>query len=210
MSRILGQLFDQAHTFSYWQARPVPEGLVEAAFQLASLGPASANCEPLRLVRVRSPQAKEQLLFCVSTGNYEKVRTAPITATGCAPDCRASPLTKSRVGSSRHLYRGGRKKSSGPQFRDGVAAKEPFFCDRAVAVVDGHFGRLVGFGQSNGLGDRLLSVRVSTPWVIFSFLCHCPTLLCRMNTINVASQHHRFPCVVPNPPANSPVGRGVP
>src|SRR3984893_17674584 len=27
--------------------------------------PASANCEPLRLVRVRSPQAKEQLLFCV-------------------------------------------------------------------------------------------------------------------------------------------------
>jgi hypothetical protein len=46
--------------------------------------------------------------------------------------------------------------------------------------------------------------------VIFSFLCHCPTLLCRMNTINVASQHHRFPYVVPNPPANSPVGRGVP
>jgi 3-hydroxypropanoate dehydrogenase len=80
LSRILGQLFDQAHTFSYWQARPVPEGLVEAAFQLASLGPASANCEPLRLVRVCSPQAKEQLLFCVSTGNYEKVRTAPITA----------------------------------------------------------------------------------------------------------------------------------
>ena len=86
MSRILEQLFDQARTFSYWQARPVPEGLVEAAFQLASLGPASANCEPLRLVLVRRPQAKEQLLFCVSTGNYEKVRTAPITATGCAPD----------------------------------------------------------------------------------------------------------------------------
>jgi 3-hydroxypropanoate dehydrogenase len=45
LSRILGQLFDQARTFSYWQARPVPEGLVEAAFQLASLGPTSANCE---------------------------------------------------------------------------------------------------------------------------------------------------------------------
>jgi 3-hydroxypropanoate dehydrogenase len=73
-------LFNEARTFSYWQARSVPEGLVEAAFELAFLGPTSANCEPLRLVLVRSPEAKERLLPCVSSGNYEKVRTAPITA----------------------------------------------------------------------------------------------------------------------------------
>ena len=77
---ILTQLFTEARTFSYWRARPVPDGLVEAAFELAFLGPTSANCEPLRLVLVRSPQAKERLLSCVSSGNYEKVRTAPITA----------------------------------------------------------------------------------------------------------------------------------
>jgi 3-hydroxypropanoate dehydrogenase len=80
VSEFLAQLFHHARTFSHWQARPVPEGLVEAAFELASLGPTSANCEPLRLVLVRSPEAKERLLSCVSSGNYEKVRTAPITA----------------------------------------------------------------------------------------------------------------------------------
>jgi 3-hydroxypropanoate dehydrogenase len=80
VSGILARLFNQARTFSYWQEQPVPETLVEAAFELASLGPTSANCEPLRLVLVRSPQAKERLLSCVSSGNYEKVRTAPITA----------------------------------------------------------------------------------------------------------------------------------
>ena len=80
MSEFLAQLFYHAHTFSHWQARPVPEGLVEAAFELASLGPTSANCEPLRLVLVRSPEAKKRLLSCVSAGNYEKVRTAPVTA----------------------------------------------------------------------------------------------------------------------------------
>ena len=80
MSGILAQLFNQARTFSYWQEQPVPEGLVQAAFELASLAPTSANCEPLRLVLVRSPQAKERLLSCVSSGNYEKVRSAPITA----------------------------------------------------------------------------------------------------------------------------------
>lgn len=78
--RILAQIFNEARTFSYWHARPVPEGLVETAFELASLGPTSANCEPLRLVLVRSPEAKERLLPCVSSGNYEKVRMAPITA----------------------------------------------------------------------------------------------------------------------------------
>ena len=80
MSGILAQLFNDARTFSHWQARPVPEALVEAAFGLASLGPTSANCEPLRLVLVRSAEAKERLLPCVSSGNYDKVRTAPITA----------------------------------------------------------------------------------------------------------------------------------
>ena len=34
----------------------------------------------MRLALVRSPAAKERLLSCVSSGNYEKVRTAPITA----------------------------------------------------------------------------------------------------------------------------------
>jgi len=80
VSGVLAQLFNQARTFSYWQEQPVPEALVQAAFELASLGPTSANCEPLRLVLVRCPQAKERLLSCVSSGNYEKVRTAPITA----------------------------------------------------------------------------------------------------------------------------------
>jgi len=76
----LAAIFREARTFSHWQARPVPEAMVEAAFELSCLGPTSANCQPLRLVLVRSPAAKERLLPCVSSGNYEKVRTAPITA----------------------------------------------------------------------------------------------------------------------------------
>jgi 3-hydroxypropanoate dehydrogenase len=77
---LLAAMFGEARTFSHWQVRPVPDALVEAAFALACLGPTSGNCQPLRLVLVRSPAAKERLLPCVSSGNYEKVRTAPVTA----------------------------------------------------------------------------------------------------------------------------------
>jgi len=79
-SQLLASLFRDARTFSYWQDRPVPEALVEAAFALACLGPTSGNCLPMRLVLVRSAAAKERLLPCVSSGNYEKVQTAPVTA----------------------------------------------------------------------------------------------------------------------------------
>jgi len=79
-SGVLARLFGEARTFSYWQDRPVMPELVETAFELAMLGPTSGNCLPMRLVLVRSAAGKEWLLPCVSSGNYEKVRTAPITA----------------------------------------------------------------------------------------------------------------------------------
>jgi len=78
--QFLSAVFSEARTFSHWQPRPVPKELVEAAFALACLGPTSGNCQPMRLVLVHSPAAKERLLPCVSSGNHEKVRTAPITA----------------------------------------------------------------------------------------------------------------------------------
>jgi len=74
------QLFDEARTFSHWQEREVSDALIESALKMAMLGPTSGNCEPLRLVLVKSKAAKERLLPCVSSGNSEKVRTAPVTA----------------------------------------------------------------------------------------------------------------------------------
>jgi 3-hydroxypropanoate dehydrogenase len=76
----LAALFDEARTFSYWQERDVPDEVIESALETAMLGPTSGNCEPMRVVLVKSKEAKERLLPCVSSGNSEKVRTAPVTA----------------------------------------------------------------------------------------------------------------------------------
>lgn len=76
----LGRLFHEARTFSHWQQRAVPDALIEQALAVAMLGPTSGNCEPMRLVLVKSAEGKERLLRCVSSGNSEKVRTAPVTA----------------------------------------------------------------------------------------------------------------------------------
>ena len=79
-SGLLARLYTDARTHNAWQPKPVPDALVQQAFELARMGPTSANCEPMRLVLVKSPEAKEKLLACVSSGNYEKTKTAPVTA----------------------------------------------------------------------------------------------------------------------------------
>ncbi len=76
----IATLFAEARTFTRWQERDVPKETVDAALALAQLGPTSANCEPMRVVLIRSQAGKARLLPGVSSGNYEKVRTAPVTA----------------------------------------------------------------------------------------------------------------------------------
>lgn len=74
------QIFTAARTHNGFLDRPVPEQTLRDLYDLLKWGPTSANCSPARFVFVRSPVAKEKLVACMSTGNAQKVREAPVTA----------------------------------------------------------------------------------------------------------------------------------
>ena len=74
------QLFDHARTHNGFSAEPVPEATLRQLWDLLKWGPTSANCSPARITFVTTPAAKERLLACVSAGNAEKTRQAPVTA----------------------------------------------------------------------------------------------------------------------------------
>jgi 3-hydroxypropanoate dehydrogenase len=74
------QLFEQARTHNGFSAEPVADATLHQLYDLMKWGPTSANCSPARIVFVRSGAAKEKLLACVSPGNVEKTRAAPVTA----------------------------------------------------------------------------------------------------------------------------------
>jgi 3-hydroxypropanoate dehydrogenase len=76
----LDLVFRNARTHNGWLDKPVPEALLRQAVDLAKMGPTSANASPLRLVFVRSPEAKEQLRPALSAGNLDKTMAAPVTA----------------------------------------------------------------------------------------------------------------------------------
>jgi len=75
----LDQLFREARTHSTWLPEPVPVELLRQAYELACLGPTSANSSPARFVLLTTPGAKARLKPVLAAGNVDKTMGAPVT-----------------------------------------------------------------------------------------------------------------------------------
>jgi 3-hydroxypropanoate dehydrogenase len=75
----LDQLFREARTHSTWHSEPVPVELLRKAYELARLGPTSANGSPARFVFLTTPGAKALLKPILAPGNVDKTMAAPVT-----------------------------------------------------------------------------------------------------------------------------------
>ncbi len=76
----LNLLFRDARTHVHWLDQPVDDALLKQVYDLARMGPTSANMCPLRVVFVKSREAKEKLKPCLDPGNVDKTMKAPATA----------------------------------------------------------------------------------------------------------------------------------
>ncbi|HEV3260217.1 MAG TPA: malonic semialdehyde reductase [Gemmataceae bacterium] len=76
----LDLIFREARTHGVWLDRPVDDALLRRAYDLAKMGPTSANMCPMRIVFVKSKEAKEKLKPALDPGNVDKTMKAPVTA----------------------------------------------------------------------------------------------------------------------------------
>jgi 3-hydroxypropanoate dehydrogenase len=76
----LDQLFREARTFNAWQLKDVTDEQLHQLYELAKFGPTSANASPMRVVFVKSKEAKAKLGQFMSEGNRDKTMEAPVTA----------------------------------------------------------------------------------------------------------------------------------
>ncbi|MFA5684685.1 MAG: malonic semialdehyde reductase [Lysobacteraceae bacterium] len=80
----LDLLFRKARTYrgsaTAWQDRPVDEATLRRLWDLARMGPTSANCSPARIVFVTTPAGKAELAEALDPGNVEQSMAAPVTA----------------------------------------------------------------------------------------------------------------------------------
>jgi len=73
-------IFREARTHSVWRDETVDDRLLRQVYDLAKMGPTSANMSPMRIVFVKSKEAKEKLKPALDPGNVAKSMSAPVTA----------------------------------------------------------------------------------------------------------------------------------
>lgn len=78
-------LFGGARTAYTFTDEPVTDEELRAIHELAKWAPTAVNAQPLRVVAVRSEEARARLLPCLPRGNREQSAGAPLTLV-CAAD----------------------------------------------------------------------------------------------------------------------------
>ena len=73
-------LFRGARTANTFTDEPVTDDQVRAIYELVKWGPTSMNNQPLRIVLVRSPEARARLVQHMGGNNGPKTSTAPLVA----------------------------------------------------------------------------------------------------------------------------------
>lgn len=72
-------LFREARTIGAFTDQPVTDEELASVYDLLRWGPTAMNISPLRLLVVRTPEARERLGKHVNDGNRDRVLAAPVT-----------------------------------------------------------------------------------------------------------------------------------
>jgi len=78
-AKSLDTIFRQARTHNAL-AGTVSEAQLRELYDLVKWGPTTMNTQPMRIVFVRTPEAKEKLRPALTPGNLDKTMAAPVTA----------------------------------------------------------------------------------------------------------------------------------
>lgn len=73
-------IFRKARTCFSFLDKDVPDSVLKELYDIAKLAPTAANCQPLRVVFIKSAESKKKLKPILAEGNVEKTMKAPVVA----------------------------------------------------------------------------------------------------------------------------------
>jgi 3-hydroxypropanoate dehydrogenase len=76
----LKQLFLDARTQNGFLNKPVSDEQLRELYDIAKMGATSMNTQPMRVLFLRTKEAKQRLAPALSPGNLDKTMAAPVTA----------------------------------------------------------------------------------------------------------------------------------
>ena len=76
----LKQVFTEARTHHNWTPQKVSEDILRELYEMTKWGPTSLNAAPMRILFLKSDEAKEKLYPALMGSNAPQVKEAPVTA----------------------------------------------------------------------------------------------------------------------------------
>jgi 3-hydroxypropanoate dehydrogenase len=76
----LDQIWRAGRSHNGWLDQPVTDAELHALYDLTKWGPTSVNCQPMRIVFIRSAAAKARLKPILAPSNADKSMAAPVVA----------------------------------------------------------------------------------------------------------------------------------
>lgn len=79
-NQTINRIFKDGRSYNDFRDEDIPERLIREVYDLAKMGPTSANCSPARFLFLHSKESKDRLIQHMSPGNIEKTKAAPWVA----------------------------------------------------------------------------------------------------------------------------------
>ena len=75
--KVIDRIFNEGRSYNDFKEEDIPVSLIHAVYDLAKMGPTSANCSPARFLFLHSEESKKRLIPHLLPGNIEKTKAAP-------------------------------------------------------------------------------------------------------------------------------------
>jgi len=163
----LALLLTKARTHYGWRDIPVTDEQLQELYDIARMGPTSMNQQPMRLLFVRSAEAKEKLAPALNEPNVPKMMGAPVTAIVAydAAFYENLPTTFPLNPNAREIFSENSVAAAANAFRNGTL--QGAYLMLAARAIGLDVGGMSGF--NNALVDELFLV--NTSWKS-NFLCN--------------------------------------
>ena len=163
----LALLLTEARTHYGWRDTPVTDEQLQELYDIARMGPTSMNQQPMRLLFVRSAEAKEKLAPALNEPNVPKMMGAPVTAIVAydAAFYENLPTTFPLNPNAREIFSENVVAAAANAFRNGTL--QGAYLMLAARAIGLDVGGMSGF--NNALVDELFLV--NTSWKS-NFLCN--------------------------------------
>lgn len=158
-------LFREARTANAFTDEPVTDEQVAAIYDLVKFGPTAMNTQPLRVVLVRSDEARAKLLKHMGGSNRDKTESAPLVAVLAADTNfhETLPRTFPHFPGAKDLFLDDAAREQAARFNAGLQVGYFIVGVRAAGLAAGPMG---GFDQAGVDADLLAGTGLKSVLVV--------------------------------------------